>query len=253
MSRAGSTPPSICSHQRPAPDRFLGTRHPGFQEFHDRWRGYCRALRAAGIEPDDALQVDARTERTGRAATRSRNSANAASSSTPSSRPATLPRSAPCTRCKGLGADSATKSQSSASTTFPPPVFQARRSAPSVRTQKSRRDLGRSRGGSGRVRQCSDAASAGETRRPGIQPLRLTRANCPTAFVLPACARAHEGEPACSPVAKPRQSLAGLWNISFGFFGIQIGFALQNANMSRIFQSLGSSLDDFPPCGSRRR
>ena len=45
---------------------------------------------------------------------------------------------------------------------------------------------------------------------------------------------------------KPRQSLAGLWNISFGFFGIQIGFALQNANMSRIFQTLGSSLDDLP-------
>src|SRR4051794_16162637 len=45
---------------------------------------------------------------------------------------------------------------------------------------------------------------------------------------------------------KPRQSLAGLWNISFGFFGIQIGFALQNANMSRIFQSLGTSLDDLP-------
>jgi maltose/moltooligosaccharide transporter len=37
---------------------------------------------------------------------------------------------------------------------------------------------------------------------------------------------------------KPRQSFVGLWNISFGFFGIQIGFALQNANMSRIFQSL---------------
>ena len=47
-------------------------------------------------------------------------------------------------------------------------------------------------------------------------------------------------------VEKPRQTLAGLWNISFGFFGIQIGFALQNANMSRIFQSLGSSLDDLP-------
>jgi maltose/moltooligosaccharide transporter len=45
---------------------------------------------------------------------------------------------------------------------------------------------------------------------------------------------------------KPRQSLVGLWNISFGFFGIQIGFALQNANMSRIFQSLGSSVDDLP-------
>lgn len=49
-----------------------------------------------------------------------------------------------------------------------------------------------------------------------------------------------------SRLHKPRQSLAGLWNISFGFFGIQIGFALQNANMSRIFQSLGSSLDDLP-------
>jgi maltose/moltooligosaccharide transporter len=45
---------------------------------------------------------------------------------------------------------------------------------------------------------------------------------------------------------RPRQSLAGLWNISFGFFGIQIGFALQNANMSRIFQSLGSSVDNLP-------
>ena len=46
-------------------------------------------------------------------------------------------------------------------------------------------------------------------------------------------------------VEKPRQGFAGLWNISFGFFGIQIGFALQNANMSRIFQSLGESLDDL--------
>ena len=45
---------------------------------------------------------------------------------------------------------------------------------------------------------------------------------------------------------KPRQNWAGLWNISFGFFGIQIGFALQNANMSRVFQSLGSAIDDLP-------
>jgi maltose/moltooligosaccharide transporter len=45
---------------------------------------------------------------------------------------------------------------------------------------------------------------------------------------------------------KPRLGLAQMWNISFGFFGIQIGFALQNANMSRIFQSLGTSLDDLP-------
>ena len=47
-------------------------------------------------------------------------------------------------------------------------------------------------------------------------------------------------------IEKPRQSLAALWNISFGFFGIQIGFALQTANMSRIFQSLGSSVDNLP-------
>jgi maltose/moltooligosaccharide transporter len=44
---------------------------------------------------------------------------------------------------------------------------------------------------------------------------------------------------------KPRQSFWGLWNISFGFFGIQIGFALQNANASRIFQSLGTPIDDL--------
>ena len=41
---------------------------------------------------------------------------------------------------------------------------------------------------------------------------------------------------------KPRKSFWQLFNLSFGFFGIQIGFALQNANMSRIFQSLGESL-----------
>jgi maltose/moltooligosaccharide transporter len=45
---------------------------------------------------------------------------------------------------------------------------------------------------------------------------------------------------------KPRLGFGQMWNLSFGFFGIQIGFALQNANMSRIFQSLGTSLDDLP-------
>lgn len=44
---------------------------------------------------------------------------------------------------------------------------------------------------------------------------------------------------------KPRQGAAGMWNISFGFFGIQIGFALQIANMSRVFQSLGSGIGDL--------
>ncbi len=32
-------------------------------------------------------------------------------------------------------------------------------------------------------------------------------------------------------------------NMSFGFFGIQFGFALQNANVSRIFQTLGADID----------
>src|SRR4051812_35851303 len=45
---------------------------------------------------------------------------------------------------------------------------------------------------------------------------------------------------------KPRLPFSSLLNISFGFFGIQIGFALQNANMSRIFQSLGTDLDNLP-------
>ena len=46
-------------------------------------------------------------------------------------------------------------------------------------------------------------------------------------------------------IARPRQSFQGLWNLSFGFFGIQVGFALQNANVSRIFQSLGTGIDDL--------
>lgn len=43
-------------------------------------------------------------------------------------------------------------------------------------------------------------------------------------------------------VERPRQGFWGLWNISFGFLGIQIAFGLQNANVSRIFQSLGSDV-----------
>lgn len=34
-----------------------------------------------------------------------------------------------------------------------------------------------------------------------------------------------------------------IWNMSFGFLGIQFGFALQNANVSRIFQTLGGDVD----------
>ena len=45
---------------------------------------------------------------------------------------------------------------------------------------------------------------------------------------------------------KPRMSLLDIFNMSFGFFGIQIGFALQGGNMSRIFQSLGAAEDEIP-------
>ncbi len=37
-----------------------------------------------------------------------------------------------------------------------------------------------------------------------------------------------------------------IWNMSFGFLGIQFGFALQNANASRIFETLGASIDKIP-------
>jgi DNA-binding LacI/PurR family transcriptional regulator len=48
---------------------FLGTAEAGYPEFLDRWRGYCRALRAAGIDPDPRLQVDAHpSEASGRQA-----------------------------------------------------------------------------------------------------------------------------------------------------------------------------------------
>ena len=39
---------------------------------------------------------------------------------------------------------------------------------------------------------------------------------------------------------KPDMSFGGLWNLSFGFFGVQIAYALQSANISRIFATLGA-------------
>lgn len=39
---------------------------------------------------------------------------------------------------------------------------------------------------------------------------------------------------------KPNQSFLKLWNLSFGFFGVQIAYALQSANISRIFATLGA-------------
>ena len=45
---------------------------------------------------------------------------------------------------------------------------------------------------------------------------------------------------------KPRLNFWQIWNMSFGFLGIQFGFALQNANVSRIFETLGAEIDNIP-------
>ncbi|MFC0116689.1 MFS transporter [Pseudoalteromonas xiamenensis] len=45
---------------------------------------------------------------------------------------------------------------------------------------------------------------------------------------------------------KPQLSFWQIWNMCFGFLGIQFGFALQNGNVSRIFQTLGAQVDDIP-------
>ena len=39
---------------------------------------------------------------------------------------------------------------------------------------------------------------------------------------------------------KPSMSTTQMWNLSFGFFGVQIAYALQSANISRIFATLGA-------------
>jgi len=46
--------------------------------------------------------------------------------------------------------------------------------------------------------------------------------------------------------AKPQLTFWQIWNMCFGFLGIQFGFALQNANVSRIFETLGAKVDDIP-------
>ena len=45
---------------------------------------------------------------------------------------------------------------------------------------------------------------------------------------------------------KPLLSFWAIWNMSLGFLGIQFGFALQNANVSRIFETLGASIEEIP-------
>jgi maltose/moltooligosaccharide transporter len=45
---------------------------------------------------------------------------------------------------------------------------------------------------------------------------------------------------------KPSLSFWQIWNMSFGFMGIQFGFALQGGYMSRIFQTLGAAPEEIP-------
>lgn len=45
---------------------------------------------------------------------------------------------------------------------------------------------------------------------------------------------------------KPNLGVWRIWNMCFGFFGIQVGFGLQNANVSRIFQTLGADVGQIP-------
>src|SRR5215210_3320323 len=52
--------------------------------------------------------------------------------------------------------------------------------------------------------------------------------------------------PALAIRSKPRLTFWEIWNMSFGFLGIQIGFALQNANVSRIFETLGARVENIP-------
>lgn len=41
---------------------------------------------------------------------------------------------------------------------------------------------------------------------------------------------------------KPKLSFGQIWNLSFGFLGVQIGYSLQNSNTSSIFESLGADV-----------
>ena len=51
---------------------------------------------------------------------------------------------------------------------------------------------------------------------------------------------------------KPRLSFPQIWNMSFGFLGIQFGWGLQLANMSAIYAKLGAEPSKIPHPLARR-
>lgn len=48
------------------------------------------------------------------------------------------------------------------------------------------------------------------------------------------------------PTKRAALSFWQIWNMCFGFLGLQFGLGLQNANVSRIFQTLGANVNDIP-------
>ena len=53
-------------------------------------------------------------------------------------------------------------------------------------------------------------------------------------------------KPIPAALKRPRVGFAQLWNMNFGFFGIQFGWGLQMANMSAIYEYLGANADQIP-------
>src|SRR5690349_6441444 len=47
-------------------------------------------------------------------------------------------------------------------------------------------------------------------------------------------------------VPKPKLTIVQIFTMSFGFLGIQFGFALQNGNTSRILRSFGADVEQLP-------
>lgn len=54
------------------------------------------------------------------------------------------------------------------------------------------------------------------------------------------------GNPDASGAVRAKVSFWSVWNMCFGFLGLQFGLALQNANVSRIFQTLGADVTAIP-------
>ena len=52
--------------------------------------------------------------------------------------------------------------------------------------------------------------------------------------------------PPTNLLPKPKMSVLQIIFMSFGFLGIQFGFALQNGNTSRILRSFGADVEQLP-------